>query len=94
MCAINMHCICCAKNFEIKMCINQTITMFSSEEMTSLPNDKCRIDFKNNWHTVSVLNRIRSYLIYTQNAQTATRVKGAVGLTQTKLYKHRRWLEA
>ena len=50
MIVLNMHCLCCAKNFEIKMFFNQAITMFLSEEVTSLPKDKCRIDFKNTWH--------------------------------------------
>ena len=50
MCNLNMHWICCAKNFEIKMCFNQTIKMFLSEELTSLPKDKCRIGYKNTWH--------------------------------------------
>ena len=39
MCVLNMHCICCAKNFEIKICFNQTITytctMYLSEEVTA-----------------------------------------------------------
>ena len=33
-----MHCICCAKNFEIKMCFNQAITMFVSEEVAAKIN--------------------------------------------------------
>ena len=38
----DMHCMCCAKNFEIKMCFNQTITIkVLPEEVTSLPKDKC-----------------------------------------------------
>ena len=46
-----MHCISCAKNFEIKMCLNQT--MFKSVEVTSLPKDKCFFRFLEHlagWH--------------------------------------------
>ena len=41
MFVLNIHCKCCAMNFEIKMFFNQTITMFLSEDVTSLPKDKC-----------------------------------------------------
>ena len=44
MCVLNMHCICCAKNFEIKMCIKQAITMFLSEEVTSKSHHYLKIN--------------------------------------------------
>ena len=38
VCVLNMHWICCAKNFEINMRFNQTIVMFVSEEVTHYLN--------------------------------------------------------
>ena len=49
MCVLNMHCICFAKNYEIKSVLTKQLQCFIRRG-DSISENECCIDFKNTWN--------------------------------------------